>query len=82
MAGWEYEVKEIFGPWTTETVEEEEAIAATRDHLNRLGREGWELVNVIHRPDPKSGISDYYMILKRPVRRRAPARAKRRVRRK
>ncbi len=67
MAIWEYEVKEIFGPWTTESVEEEEAIGATRDHLNQLGREGWELVSILTRGDPHSGISDYYMILKRPL---------------
>ncbi|MFQ5911867.1 MAG: hypothetical protein ACE5JS_01645 [Nitrospinota bacterium] len=65
MPRWEYNVKELFGPWTTESVEEEEAIRATRDHLNRLGREGWDLVSVISRTDPESRISDYYMILKR-----------------
>ena len=67
MARWEYEVKELFGPWTTESVEEEEAFAATRGHLNQLGGEGWELVSVLAQSDPKSGIGDYYMILKRPV---------------
>ena len=67
MPRWEYDVKELFGPWTTESVEEEEAIGATREYLNRLGQEGWDLVSVISRSDPESGISDYYMILKRPV---------------
>jgi hypothetical protein len=67
MTRWEYDVKELFGPWTTESVEEEEAISACRENLNNLGQEGWELVSVIRHTDPKSGISDSYMILKRPI---------------
>ena len=67
MNRWEYDVKELFGPWTTDSIEEEEAIGATRDNLNQLGQEGWELLNIVTRCEPASGISDYYMILKRPV---------------
>ena len=51
-----------------ESVEEEEAIGATRDNLNQLGQQGWDLVSVLTRSDPGSGICDYYMILKRPLR--------------
>lgn len=65
MDRWEYEVKELFGPWTTESVEEAEAISAAKENLNRLGGEGWELVSVVTHGDRPSGIEDYYMILKR-----------------
>ena len=59
---WEYDVKEFFGPWTSESLEVGEAVLATKQFLNRRGREGWEITAVLVRP---GDIPDTYVIFKR-----------------
>lgn len=59
---WEYDVKEFFGPWTSESIEVGEALQATRDFLNKRGKDGWEIAAVMGR---SGAIPDTYVVFKR-----------------
>lgn len=59
---WEYDVKEFFGPWTSEAIEVGEALQATKDFLNKRGRDGWEITAVLRNAGT---IPDTYVIFKR-----------------
>ena len=59
---WEYDVKEFFGPWTSESIEVGEALGATKQFLDKMGKEGWEMVSVLGR---QGAIPDTYVVFKR-----------------